>query len=78
MSTTLEKNDTSPDDSLYYFDNLYYIKDYEKKLRSSDYYISRQGNTMLYYKKQTQPYQYDLKIKNLIIDSFSDSIEDEI
>lgn len=78
MSITLEKNLNSSEDSSCSFDNIYSIKDYDKRLRSSDYYVSRQGNTMLYYKKQTRPYQYDLKIKNLIIDCFSDSIEDEI
>ena len=78
MSTTLEKPKDKIQHSVTSFDNIYYIKDYQKKLQSSDYYVSRQGNTMLYYRKQTQPYQYDLKIKNLIIDCYSDSFEDEI
>lgn len=78
MSITLEKQYSTKEDSPPVFDNIYSIKDYHKKFRSSDYYVSRQGNTMLYYKKQTKPYQHDLKIKSLIIDCYSDSFEDEL
>ena len=57
------------------FDNVYCIKSYKK-----DYsYVSRQGNTVLYYKSYHSDYHHDLRIKNLIIDTYSDSIiEDEI